>query len=277
MDTIRDSDLILYHYRDGLDDAALAAIAQALEQSPALRARYAALTATLQAADAQPLPQPDAGFEQRLWQRFDAQVEAAAAPRQAAPHVREAAAGRERHGTALRRPLRLAAGALALVGALGLGFLLGRQPADSLAPPVAGTGTSTGTANPPGVSTDAGTTLSTRVLDAYVAAHLRETEGVVLTAVNSDSADLLAGNRELAAGLIDSNRLYAQAAARAGNARLANFLQQLEPLLIELANPAGAGPIQDSDGLRDYVDKTDLLFQLRATQARMEPQRQTST
>lgn len=274
MDTIRDSDLILYHYRDGLDAAALAAIAQALEQSPALRARYAALTTTLQAADAQPLPQPDAGFEQRLWQRFDAQVEAAAAPRQAAPHVREAA-GRERHGTALRRPLRLAAGVLALVGALGLGFLLGRQPADSLAPPVAGTGTST--ANPPGVSTDAGNTLSTRVLDAYVAAHLRETEGVVLTAVNSDSADLLAGNRELAAGLIDSNRLYAQAAARAGNARLANFLQQLEPLLIELANPADAGPIKDSDGLRDYVDKTDLLFQLRATQARMEPQRQTST
>lgn len=276
MDTIRDSDLILYHYRDGLDAAALAAIAQALEQSPAVRARYAALAATLQAADAQPLPQPDTGFEQRLWQRFDAQVEAAAAPRQAAPHVREAA-GRERHGTALRRPLRLAAGALALVGALGLGFLLGRQPVDAPAPPVAGTGTSTGTANPPGVSIDAGNTLSTRVLDAYVAAHLRETEGVVLTAVNSDSADLLAGNRELAAGLIDSNRLYAQAAARAGNARLANFLQQLEPLLIELANPADAGPIKDSDGLRDYVDKTDLLFQLRATQARMEPQRQTST
>ncbi|MCQ4167184.1 hypothetical protein [Tahibacter harae] len=270
MDTIRDSDLILYHYRDGLDAAELAAIARALEQSPALRARYAALAATLQAADAQPLPQPDAGFEQRLWQRFDAEVEAAA-PRQAVPHAREAAAGRERHGMGARRPLRLAAGALALVGALGLGFLLGRQPADGPTAPVAGTGMT----NPAGMN--AGDTLSSRVLDAYVAAHLRETEGVVLTAVNSDSAELLAGNRELAAGLIDSNRLYAQAAARAGNARLANFLQQLEPLLIELANPPGAGPIQDSDGLRDYVDKTDLLFQLRATQARMEPQRQTST
>lgn len=269
MDTIRDSDLILYHYRDGLDAAELAAIAQALEQSPALRARYAVLTATLQAADAQPLPRPGAGFEQRLWQGLDARIEAAA-PRRAPPHAREGGTGRGRHSTA-RRPLRLAASALALVGALGLGFLLGRQPADGPVAPV----TRTGGANPTGVGT--GDTLSSRVLDAYVAAHLRETEGVVLTAVNSESTGLLAGNRELAAGLIDSNRLYAQAAARAGNARLANFLQQLEPLLIELANPPGAGPIQDSAGLRDYVDKTDLLFQLRATQARMEPQRQTST
>jgi hypothetical protein len=271
MDTIRDTDLILYHYGDGLDAVTLAAIGQALEQSPALRARYAALTATLQAADAQPLPQPDAGFEQRLWQNLDSRMAAAETPRRAAPHPRDAAAGRERHGALPRRPLRLAAGALALVAALGLGFQLGRQPVESPAPPRIAV-----TANP-AVTGEAGGSLSSRVLDAYVAAHLRETEGVVLTAVNSDSADLLAGNRELAAGLIDSNRLYAQAATRAGNARLANFLQQLEPLLIELANPPDAGPIQDSDGLRDYVDKTDLLFQLRATQARMAPQRQTST
>ncbi|WP_257389173.1 hypothetical protein, partial [Tahibacter caeni] len=148
----------------------------------------------------------------------------------------------------------------ALVAALGLGFLLGRQPP---ATPAAG-------------GNLAATELSSRVLDAYVAAHLRETESVVLTAVNSDSAALQAGNRELAAGLLESNRLYAQAAARAGNARLANFLRQLEPVLIELANPAPAGDIQASDGLRDYVDKSDLLFQLRATQARMEPQRSTS-
>lgn len=273
MNTIRDSDLILYHYRDGLDAAALAAIERALQQSPALQQRYAALRATLQAADAQPLPQPDAGFDERLWQRFEARLDAESASTHTArePHRRTAAARRDT-ATPRRSWLRPAASALALAAALGLGFFLGRQPAQ---PPA--TTTSIATTSTSGDPASTPEKLSTRVLDAYVAAHLRETEGVVLTAVNSSNADLLAGNRELAAALIDSNRLYAQAAQRAGNARLANFLQQLEPLLIELANPPAADPIQGSEGLRDYVDKSDVLFQLRAIQARMQAPRSTTT
>lgn len=267
MDAIRDDDLILYHYDDGLPPARRAAIAAALQQSAALRARYAQLCATLQAVDAEPAPAPDAGFEQRLWQRWEQQLDAAP-PRAAAmpPQQREPAGSRRsprpRHLPRRGQLLRRAGAVLALVLALGLGFLLGRQP--GVAPPPA----------PP--QANARGDLSTRVLDAYVVAHLRETESLVLTAVNSDNDALLAGNRELAASLFGSNRLYAEAAARAGNQRLASFLRQLEPLLIELANPAGAAPVQDSDGLRNYVDKTDLLFQLRAAQARIEPQRPTS-
>jgi len=109
-----------------------------------------------------------------------------------------------------------------------------------------------------------------RVLDAYVAEHLRATEGVLLTASNSDSADLLDGNRQLAASLVEANRLYALAAARAGNTALADFLRQLEPVLISLANPSQSAPVQPSEGLRDYLRTTDLLFQVRATQARLD-------
>ncbi|HSX62422.1 MAG TPA: hypothetical protein VLF18_19735 [Tahibacter sp.] len=265
MDAIRDTDLILYHYRDGLSADELAAIGHALSASAALRARYAALQATLLAADAVPVPAADTEFERRIWQRWEAQTEAGPSDRRHAIEPRTDRRPRHRAGT--RALLRVVGGALALVAALGVGFLLGRQPAGPML--TAGTGTG----SPPATTQR---DIATRVLDAYVVAHLRETEGVVLTAVNSDNAALLAGNRELAAGLLESNRLYAQAATRAGNARLANFLQQLEPLLIELANPAPTDAIQGSDGLRDYVDKTDLLFQLRATQARIEPQRPTS-
>lgn len=265
MDTIRDADLILYYYRDGLSAAELDAIARALAASPALRARYDALLATLSAVDAQPAPEPDAGFEQRLWQRWEQQTVAgmpAGRHHAAAPRSER----RERHRARARPLLRYAGAVFALAAAVGIGFQLGRQPFVPRDPAGANSG----------VALARHDDMAARVLEAYVAAHLRETEGVVLTAVNSDSTALLAGNRELAAGLLESNRLYAQAATRAGNARLANFLQQLEPLLIELANPAPADPIQGSDGLRDYVDKTDLLFQLRATQARMESQRPTS-
>jgi len=115
-------------------------------------------------------------------------------------------------------------------------------------------------------------TMAARVLDAYVADHLRATEGLLLTAANSDSADLRSGNADLAATLVDSNRLYAAAAARSGNTRLADFLRQLEPVLIELANQPADASVESVEGLRDYLRKTDLLFQVRATQARMEPQ-----
>ncbi|HVJ63507.1 MAG TPA: hypothetical protein VM555_12450 [Tahibacter sp.] len=250
MDTIRDTDLILYHYRDGLADDEIARIAAALAQSPDLRRRYEAIYATLHAADTLPGFEPDAGFDRRLWNVLDARIDAAerVAARPAEPK-------RSWRDWLFAPGPRLAlGGAFALALALGVGYQLGRDSAPES----------------PRVATQDDAMRSSRVLDAYVAAHLRATEGAVLTAVNSDSADLLAGNRELAANLIDSNRLYAAAAVRAGNTRLADFLRQLEPLLLELANPPAGGSIQSTDGLRDYLDKTDLLFQLRATQKRID-------
>jgi len=65
--------------------------------------------------------------------------------------------------------------------------------------------------------------------------------------------------------------LYALAAARAGNARLADFLRQLEPVLLSLANQPGAATVQSSEDLRRFLDATDLLFQVRATEARLDP------
>ena len=69
--------------------------------------------------------------------------------------------------------------------AIGIGFYAGRQSV----PPV------------PALAESQADAAAARVLDAYVAAHLRATEGVLMTASNSDSAGLLASNRELAASL----------------------------------------------------------------------------
>jgi hypothetical protein len=69
--------------------------------------------------------------------------------------------------------------------------------------------------------------------------------------------------------LVESNRLYALAAARDGNTRLATFLRQLEPVLISLANQPGSATVQSSEDLHQFLDATDLLFQIRATQARL--------
>jgi len=240
MQPITDDDLILFHYRDGLDAERLAQIAQAVQETPELAARYERLKALLAGADEAPPLQPDAGFEARVWTNLEARI--------ASARIVPIGIVRRRPAPVLRWIGFAAAAALVLAA----GFFAGRE---SVSPP-------------PAVAGKDGS--AARVLDAYVAAHLRQTEGLILTAVNSDSPELRQGDAELAASLVESNRLYAAAAARAGNARLADFLRQLEPLLLELANPASAPDISVRQGLRDYVRSNDVLFQVRATEARLD-------
>ena len=259
MSPITDDDLVLYHYQDGLDAARIEHITAALATSPALRERYAAIErAIAHFGQDEMAPAPDLGA--RLWRRLEPLLEetgVVASPSSSARGYagvsRQSALGRLRASLA-PTPWRPAlAAAAVIVVAIGAGFFLGRHSVT--APPVAST---------------AADAAAGRVLDAYIAANLRATEGVLLTASNSGDASLLEGNRELAQSLVESNRLYALAAARAGNARLADFLRQLEPVLLSLANQPGTATVQSSEDLRRFLDATDLLFQVRATEARLD-------
>jgi hypothetical protein len=242
---ISDNELILYFYRDGLAAERIVEIDDALFASPELRLRYTDLQRMLHEIDCAPALEPDAEFTQRVWRKLATRI--AAEPQRA----RRGSPWFDWLRGGFARPVFASVVLLALAAALG--YYAGRHGA------------------PQGDDSAQARAMSARVLDAYVAEHLRATEGLLLTAVNSDSSELRAGNRDLAAALVDSNRLYALAAARSGNARLADFLRQLEPVLLELANQPADAPVQSLDGLRDYLRKTDLLFQVRATQAHIDP------
>jgi len=259
MNPITDDDLVLYHYRDGLDADSIAQIANALAASTALRERYAEIERAIAHFDENEIaPDPDLGA--RLWRRLDPQLEQAGAF--ASSSVIRGASNTPGQSVLVRlrawftlAPLRpVFAAALVLAVAIGVGFIVGRQSA---------------TVSPPVASTEANAQAA-RVLAAYVAANLRATERVLLTASNSGDVSLLDGNRELAQSLVESNRLYALAAARGGNVQLADFLRQLEPVLISLANQPGSAAVQSSEDLRSFLDATDLLFQVRATEARLD-------
>jgi hypothetical protein len=251
MNPINDNDLILYHYRDGLDGARLGEIEQALLASGELRSRYTRLTDLLGNLDTQ-APEPAPGFERRLLADLDRHLFPAVTKK-----TGEGLFGRWiafLRGDSAGGLLWVGSLASILVIALGIGFLAGRG---SNPDPVA--------AIPAGQSK-----MASRVLDAYVAGHLRATEGVLMTAANTEGGALLVSNRELAEALVESNRMYAIAAARAGNPRLADFLHQLEPVLIGVANQSDTESIESRQGLRDYLSDTDLLFQVRATESRID-------
>jgi hypothetical protein len=250
MNPITDDDLVLYRYRDGLDAARIEQIAAALAESPALRERYAAIERAIEHFDSQDI-EPDPDISSRLWRRLAPQLEAAGV-------IAASSRGMlDRLRAWLTPPqarLAFAVAATVLV-AIGVGFVVGRQSV---------------TAPPPEVAANDVEASAARVLEAYVAANLRATEGVLLTASNSGDASLLEGNRELAQSLVESNRLYALAAARAGNTQLASFLRQLEPVLLSLANQPGTATLQSSEDLRHFLDSTDLLFQVRTIEARLD-------
>jgi len=247
MQLISDNDLILYYYGDGIDAARIAEIDDALFASPELRSRYTRLQHLLGGFDDVPAPEADAGLVERVWQRLDARLAPAPAHVAWRARVRDAL-------QSLLAPRAAFAAACVLLLAIAAGFYAGRWSAPQ----------------PDEIAQTRANAIAARVLDTYVADHLRTTESLLLTAVNSDNPELRAGNRDLAAQLVDSNRLYARAAARSGNTRLADFLRRLEPVLLELANQPADASIQSIDGLRDYLRKTDLLFQVRATQARID-------
>lgn len=251
MQTINDNDLILFHYRDGLDRARLAEIEAAMLASQALRDRYGSLCCLLGDADVH-APEPPANFDQRLWARFDQRIEEAAGTRSGSRWID--VLRKRMSNEAVPRLVWTSAFAGVLVIALGIGFFAGRHSVPETIVSIP--------AHSP--------SMASRVLDSYVAGHLRATEGLLLTAVNDESGDLLKGNQALAENLVESNRLYAVAAKRAGNPRLADFLRQLEPVLIELANRPDSGPIESRQGLRDFLRDTDLVFQVRATESRID-------
>jgi len=250
MNPITDDDLVLYRYRDGLDAARIAEIAAALGESPALRQRYAAIERAIVHFDSQEI-EPDADISDRLWRRLAPQLE------DAGIIVSSSRSMLDRLRAWLAPPqMRFALGAAAtVIVAIGVGFIVGRQ---------------TVTAPSQAVASNEEVAVAARVLEAYVAANLRATEGVLLTASNSGDASLLEGNRELAQSLVESNRLYALAAARSGNTQLAAFLRQLEPVLLSLANQPGTATIQSSEDLRHFLDSTDLLFQVRTIESRLD-------
>ncbi len=241
---LREEDLILYYYGEArkADE-----IRRRLDASPAAAERYTELCRTLELVESQPVPEPWDDYGERVWRRLEPRL------------VRPPSRGRARDWLgALFAPNRLAVGAA--VGALVvLAFMAGRFW--------------------PAARHDPGQPFSAagreRILLVSVGEHLERSEMLLIELVNAPSGAGLAGELRRAEELLPFNRLYRQAARRAGQPGIAEVLDDLERLLLDVARSGELSP-SDLDGLRRRID-SGILFRVQVVGSRIERQQRSRT
>ena len=240
MKHITDEDLTLLYYGEHEDPALAVTVAKSEE----LSARYDALCAELKLADAYQPPQRGDDYGAEVWQRISSRLDA--------EDIRST--GRLGGWVAsLVQPRFSLAGALSIALVAVLAFTLGRNGGQEVInDPSAPTGA------PPAMAmadNDSG-----RHLTHTVSAHLEQVNLVLTQFVNTSETS--ANQTEYATDMLVANRLYRQAAVQQGNHKLAAFLADLEPLLIELAYQAQSGSPATRERMQQEV-KDGLLFRVR--------------
>jgi hypothetical protein len=223
---ISDNDLLLYHYGDGLEPAERERLASALKSQPELVARLRALVQQLDAAASAPeLPVP-----MHIQQRWHKAIERAAS---------EPVADRSRFWML---NWRIAAAAATVVLVVAFGARIAIQTPRVADPQFAQQESAPAQAMP-------------AMRESGVRWHLASTQRQLVDLQQASGAE----RSELIAAVIAQNRLYALAAERAGDDRLARALRSFTPILEGLADESG----DPSGGL------AQLNFELRVMQARL--------
>jgi hypothetical protein len=104
-----------------------------------------------------------------------------------------------------------------------------------------------------------------RILLVAVGDHLERSQTVLLELVNAQPGQSLdvASERARAGDLVADNRLYRQTATRAGDTRVASVLDDLEPVLLEIAHGPDLLTPEQVENLRRRIEGDGILFKVR--------------
>jgi Putative zinc-finger len=227
-----DEDLILRFYGESSPGEA-GRVDEHLRTCPACQAAWVDLDETLKLVDAATVPEPDAGFERVMWARV----------RQALPPRRPAG----RLWRLLPLPALTAVVVVAVAGVYGWRDLA--APAST---------TRMAEAGQAAVSRE-------RVLLGALGDHFEQTEMLLVEVLNGpDTGSELTFERAAADDLVASGRLYRATAQQTGDLQMAQMLDDLESVLVELARSPEHLDQADIASMRARIDDDGLLFKVRA-------------
>lgn len=234
MKHLDEDQLILLHYGETAHDADAH-----LRGCAECRTRLESLRGLLGSLDL-PVPDPGPGYGSQVWRRLAPRLEAGPTARVVRPRA------------FFPRLALVGIAAAVLVAA----FLAGRfwQQADKTADPISAASRE-------------------RVLQLAVGDHLQRSQTVLLELVNSgpDSPGS-PREQERAEELVSTNRLYRQTAVRSGDTAVADVLEQLERVLVEIARSPAPLSGAEQESLRKRIEGQGLLFKVRVLGARLREQ-----
>jgi len=233
MNHLTEEQFVLYYYGEG--DGATAVRAH-LDSCEACRAEYASLQRVLNVMDSMPVPERDASYGTQVWNRLQPSLKWDRPPGLS-------------WWPARLWPARHWAAAALVATLVVAAFLAGRYY------PKAQSG---------GQTANAGQ-VRERILLVAVGDHLERSQTVLLELVNAQPGQSLdvASERERAGDLVAENRLYRQTAARTGDARVASVLDDLEPVLMEIAHGPDRLTPEEVENLRQRIEGDGILFKVR--------------
>ncbi|MCI0624175.1 MAG: hypothetical protein L0387_21420 [Acidobacteria bacterium] len=199
------------------------------------RRSFERLQSVLAAVEAMPVPTRDASYGRRVWQQI-------------APRLDERERPVWRNWFSAKRLTLAAAMAVLVLAAFVAGRFWPRPPE----PPTA-------TSIPPEVRE--------RILLVAVGEHLDRSQMVLVELVNANPPAAgevdISGEQRRARELVTANRLYRQTAEQAGEAAVASVLDELERVLVEIANSPTEVPAVQLAQLQKRIEAKGILFKVR--------------
>jgi ElaB/YqjD/DUF883 family membrane-anchored ribosome-binding protein len=235
MTHLTEEQLVLHYYGDSED---VSQVETHLAQCPTCNAEYASLQRLLNSVDSVPVPERGAGYGEQVWLRVQGELGLSA--------KRSWWNRLSGNWSAMVPRWAVAGGGMVL---LALAFLAGRW---TVQPSI------------PQSQTVAARAGSERVLLDALGEHLDRTQMTLVSLANS-SGDETRLERGQAEDLLKENRLYRQAALRSGDQSAAAVLDELERVLVEVAN----APEGELDSVRQRMIEQGLLFKIRVLRSQV--------
>lgn len=233
---LTEAELILHRF-DEDEGAAREAVRRHLAACGACRDELDRIGDVLAMVSDSPSPSPPDGFERVMWARVSARLDAS----------------RPGWWATWRSPFRLvlAGGALALLVAA---FVAGRW-------------TTPQAPTPPEVLV---TLAPETALLLATGDYLDRAQMTLVEVLHADSgSQALTGEGVRAADLVAASRLIRQSAARSGDTAVLDVLEDLERVLVEIANRADGWTPDELEAFKARLDTGDMLFRLRVVNAEM--------